>query len=63
MRNSDQAAGSLLADNKALPSKFVFVGLPDETLRFLVSGDDIPADSVVLVDYRRATDVLIGLRA
>ena len=52
-----------IVESKALPSKFVFVGLPDETLRFLVSGDDIPADSVVLVDYRRANDVLIGLRA
>jgi hypothetical protein len=52
-----------IVESKTLPSKFVFVGLPDETLRFLVSGDDIPADSVVLVDYRRANDVLIGLRA
>lgn len=45
------------------PSKFIFVGLPDETLRLLVSSEDIPADSVIIVDYRRANDVLIGLRA
>jgi hypothetical protein len=52
-----------IIDSKILPSRFIFVGLPDETLRFLVSGDDIPADSVVIVDYRRANDVLIGLNA
>jgi hypothetical protein len=61
LRNQRELAQ--IVDSKILPSKFVFVGLPDETLRFLVSGDDIPADSVVLVDYRRANDVLIGLRA
>jgi hypothetical protein len=61
LRNQRELAQ--IVDSKILPSKFVFVGLPDETLRFLVSGDDIPADSVVIVDYRRANDVLIGLRA
>jgi hypothetical protein len=61
LRNQRELAQ--IVDSKVLPTKFVFVGLPDETLRFLVSGDDIPADSVVLVDYRRAHDVLIGLSA
>lgn len=47
----------------ARPTKFIFVGLPDETLRLLVSSEDVPADSVVIVDYRRAHDVAVGLRA
>lgn len=52
----------MLASN-ARPTKYIFVGLPDETLRLLVSSEDIPADSVIIVDYRRASEVAIGLHA
>jgi len=52
----------LLADGD-IPDRFIFVGLPDETVKLLVSSERVPADSVILVDFRRANDVLIGLRA
>jgi len=51
----------ILASEK-IPSKLIFVGLPDDTLRILVVDERVPADSVVVVDYKRATDILIGLR-
>lgn len=46
-----------------LPTKFIFVGMPDETLKVLLTSETVPADSVVLLDWRRANDVLTGLRS
>lgn len=46
-----------------VPTRFVFVGLPDETLKELLTSEKVPADSIVFVDWRRANSVLIGLRA
>lgn len=46
-----------------LPTKFIFVGMPDETLKVLLTSERVPADSVVLLDWRRANDVLTGLRS
>ncbi|HXV84265.1 MAG TPA: hypothetical protein VEG60_30820 [Candidatus Binatia bacterium] len=52
----------LLASGKP-PTKFIFVGMPDDTLKTLLTSERVPANSVVLLDWRRANDVLIGLRA
>ena len=46
----------------AVPSRLVFIGLPDETLKELITSERVPADSVVIIDWRRANTVLIGLR-
>lgn len=61
LRNHRELPQILEADTR--PTKFIFVGLPDETLRLVISSQEIPADSVIIVDYRRASDVVIGLRA
>jgi len=45
------------------PTKLVFVGVPDETLKLLLTSEQVPANSVVLLDYQRANGVLAGLRA
>jgi len=46
-----------------IPTKFLFAGLPDETLRLLITSERVPADSLIVLDCRRANDVLSGLRS
>lgn len=54
---------AVILNGGAVPSRLVFIGLPDETLKELVTSERVPADSVVVMDWRRANTVLTGLRA
>jgi hypothetical protein len=49
--------------SESAPAKFIFVGLPDETLKELLTSEALPARSVVLFDWQRANNVFIGLQA
>jgi len=59
--NHKEVSRVLISDRA--PAKFIFVGLPDETLKELLTSEAVPARSVVLFDWQRANNVFIGLQA